>query len=552
MRRTTLVLPLLLLLAPGFVLAEEAALGDRVDAVFSEWNRWDSPGAAVAVIRDGEVVYKRGYGSGQLEYGIAITPAMPFHVASVSKQFTSMAIVLLAQDGKLSLDDEVREHVPELHDYGVSITLRHLANHTSGIRDQWELLAMSGVRLDDVITRDHILKVVARQRELNFVPGTEYLYSNSGYTLLAEIVARVSGQSFPDFTTERIFKPLGMSRTHFHDDHEMIVPGRAYSYAPQAEGWHKSVLSYANAGATSLFTTAEDLVLWLDNFRTGRVGGAEGLGALETRGVLGSGDEIDYALGVSHGKYRGTPVLSHGGADAGFRSFVLWAPEHELGVAVVSNLASFDSGGAAQRVVDAVLGDALEALEASDGERPTESVEIDEDVLGEYVGAYRLDIDALVTMQRRGRRLLVELPDGTSSAMTALSETEFRVDENGVEVRFERQPGSPAPAFVAKLGPETFAGTRIDPMATADLDELLGAYWSPELETLYRLVVEDGSLIARHSRKPDVTLTPVAPDEMLGDQWWFGKVVTERGDDGAVTGLRLTGSRVRNVHFERQ
>jgi CubicO group peptidase (beta-lactamase class C family) len=250
-------------------------LTKKVDQLFAAWDKPESPGAAIAVIKDGAVTYQRGYGSANLEYNIPITPKTVFHVASVSKQFTAFAITLLVNQGKLSLDDDIRKHLPEVPDFGKKITIRHLLHHTSGLRDQWVLLAMAGWRLDDVITKEHILKIVRHQKELNFDPGEEHVYSNTGYTLLAVIVERVSGKSFREYTEANIFKPLGMTSTHFHDDHEMIVKNRAYSYAPVKDaGFKLAALNYANVGATSLFTTAEDLVRWVLNFEDKKVGGA--------------------------------------------------------------------------------------------------------------------------------------------------------------------------------------------------------------------------------------------------------------------------------------
>jgi CubicO group peptidase (beta-lactamase class C family) len=536
----------------------DAGLRRSIDAVFAEWDRWDTPGAAVAVVRDGEVFYLRGYGSAQLEYSVPITPSTVFHVASVSKQFTCMAVELLAQEGKLRWDDEARRYLPELPDYGAPITLRQLANHTSGIRDQWELLAMSGFRLDDVITREHILKVVLRQRELNFDPGAEYLYSNSGYTLLGEVVARVSGKTLRELAEERIFRPLGMSRTRVHDDHEEIVPGRAYSYGPrQGGGFRNSVLSFSNSGATSLFTTAEDLTRWLRNFETGTVGGADGIAHLTTPGVLQSGKTIDNALGLMRGVYRGAPAISHGGSDAGFRSFLLWLPEHRLGVAVLANLSSFDAGGAAQKVVDTVIGDRLAAPPVSPlpggadaaSRRP---VELPAAVLGEYLGAFQLDIGALVIITRRGLGLQARLSDGEESALVPLSETELRAEANGALLTFDRDPGKPAPGFTARLGGETHTAKRVEPIAAAGLAELAGDYWSDELLTGYRMVIEDDRLVARHARHPDVALYAIAPDSLVGDAWWFSRVAMTRDAAGRVDGFRLTGGRVRNLRFERR
>ncbi|HET9532790.1 MAG TPA: serine hydrolase domain-containing protein, partial [Blastocatellia bacterium] len=303
------------------------------------------------VVKDGSVIYKRGYGSANLEYNIPISPSTIFHVASVSKQFTAFAINLLASQGKLSLDDDIRKHLPEVPDFGKKITIRHLIHHTSGLRDQWELLAMAGWRLDDVITKEHILKMVRHQKELNFDPGQEYLYSNMGYTLLAVIVERVTGQTFRQWTHENIFKPLGMTDTHFHDDHQMIVRNRAYSYAPEREsGFRLAALNYANVGATSLFTTVEDLAKWMQNFEDMKLGGRGVIEQMYQQGVLNTGQKIDYAFALGIGKYRGLRTVGHSGGDAGYRSHVVWFPEQRFAVAVLSNLATFNPVRLSQQV----------------------------------------------------------------------------------------------------------------------------------------------------------------------------------------------------------
>jgi CubicO group peptidase (beta-lactamase class C family) len=335
-----------------------ARLAPVVDSIFADMNRADGPGAAVAVLQDGRIVLERGYGRAQLEYDAPITPATVFHVASVSKQFTAFAIALLARDGRLSLDDDIRTHLPELHDFGRRITIRHLIHHTSGIRDQWELAMMAGWRLDDVITRDQIMALMRRQRELNFEPGAEHLYSNMGYTLLAEIVERASGQPFGEYLRQTVFEPLGMLSTHVHNDHERVVPNRAYSYRPGAggAGWRNAVLSYANQGATSLFTTAGDLARWLRNLETAQVGGPDVVAQMFERGVLRSGDTLDYAFAIVRSEYSGRPVWGHGGADAGFRSITVHFRDDGLGIVVLSNAANADPARHALAVADAFLG----------------------------------------------------------------------------------------------------------------------------------------------------------------------------------------------------
>ncbi len=318
-----------------------------------------TPGAAIAVQRDGKLIYSKGFGYANLEDEIKIKPTTIFHIASVSKQFTAFAIAMLADQGKLSLDDDIRKYLPEMHDFGSVITINHLVHHTSGLRDQWNLLTMAGWRMDDVITQKQIMRVLSRQRELNFKPGAEMLYCNSGFTLMAEIVSRVTGESFDTWTKKNIFDPLEMKNTFFYMDHERIVKDRAYSYYQSASGYKKSVLNYANAGATSLFTTVEDLSLWAINFEKIKVGNANVMKMMNQRFVLANGDTITYALGQGIRKYKGLNIYTHGGGDAGYRTYLLRFPDQHLSISIFSNLASFDPGGISFALADLYLADQL-------------------------------------------------------------------------------------------------------------------------------------------------------------------------------------------------
>ena len=331
----------------------------RVAQVMSDYDS-TTPGGVVAVVRGGKLVFARGYGMANLEHGIPNTPATVYHMASVSKQFTAFATLLLADEGRLSLDDDIRTHLPELPDFGTRITIRHLIHHTSGIRDQWTLWGMAGGRLDDVITHADLMNLIRRQKELNFTPGAEYLYSNSGYTLLSEIVARVAKEPFGVFMKKRVFDPLGMKNTQIYDDHERLVKGRADSYRRNESGqWSKAVLSYANRGATSLFTTAPDLALWLDNYRTGKVGGTRLVQQMQQRGVLNKGDTLTYAAGLVIWKDRGLQAISHGGSDAGFRTSVSYYPEVETGIILLGNEAGFNTSQFSDDVAEAFFGDRM-------------------------------------------------------------------------------------------------------------------------------------------------------------------------------------------------
>jgi CubicO group peptidase (beta-lactamase class C family) len=457
------------LLVLGFAIVVTAGVEDegaKVDELFAQWNRPDSPGAAVGVIKDGEVVLLRGYGCANLEYGVPVTTATVFDLASVSKQFCALAIMMLADQGKLSLDDDIRKILPEVPDFGRTITIRHLLHHTSGLRDWPANLAIGGWRMDDVIAFDQILQMVRHQQDLNFEPGAEYTYSNTGYNLLAETVARVSGRSFRQWCDENIFKPLEMSHTHFHDDHSEIVPNRAYSYYDNpSRGYNKAVENLTALGSSSLYSTVEDLMKWLLNFETGTVGGPALLTRITEQGVLNNGEKISYARGLVVEEYRGLRSIGHGGSWAGFRTDLIYFPEKRLGVVVLCNLSSMRAGMLSRRVAEIYLGMQPEP------EQP------------------------------------------------------------------EREQGEAVP----------FA---IDPAALA---EYTGTYYSPELDTSYIIVVEDGRLKAKHFRQGDQWLSASGKDEFLGDEWWFNSIRFTRDDQGRIAGFTVTDMpRVRNVKFIRK
>lgn len=373
----------------------------QVDQIMSLLTTPDKPGATIVVAKGDQLLLNKGYGSANTEYNIPNGPKTVFHIASVSKQFTAFSIAMLADQGKLSVDDDVRKYIPELPDFGQKITIRQLIHHTSGLRDQWNLLALAGWRLDDVITKNQVLRIMSKQKDLNFKPGDEFSYCNTGYTLAAEIVSRISGKSFDEWTQENIFKPLGMTNTLFYEDHDRIVKNRAYSYNDFGGELKKSVLSYSTAGATSLFTTAEDLVKWSNNFRTMKVGNPKIMALMEERGILNKGDTTGYAFGQDLGKHRGLKTAAHGGADAGYRSFLLRFPDQQYTIVVLSNIGSFNTGRVAYQLADIYLKDLLKDEEKKTTPASTpqkDEVKVSSELLKLYSGQYELRPGFVVTM----------------------------------------------------------------------------------------------------------------------------------------------------------
>jgi len=527
----------------------------KVDQLMAFYNK-STPGGVIAVIKSGDVVFSKGYGMANLEYGIPNTPHTPYHMASVSKQFTAFAVAMLADQGRLSLDDEIHKHFPELADFGQTITLRHLLTHTSGLRDQWNLWMMAGGRMDDVIRQEDLFRLIERQKELNFDPGAEYTYSNTGYMLLAEVVTRVAGEDFGDWMQEHVFGPLEMTSTQIYDDHERLVEGRAYSYANSAEGIKKAVLSYANAGATSLFTTAEDLAHWLRNFRTAEVGGPAVIEQMQERGVLVSGDTLGYALGIGIGTYRGLRRIQHGGADAGYRTMLTYYPEIDAGVVVLSNYGSFNTGQMANNVADAFFTEHMEPVEQAPADPvPEAGVTIASDLLDAYAGEYALNEGPILQIVRTDDVLYAQVEGQPRVLLTALADTLFRIDVPGEDVRisFHVEPdGSVERGTVHQQSDSPFR--RIEPWEpdVESLASFTGKYDSPELETFYSVIVDGDQLVARHRRHGDITLTPTEEDTFEASEWFFGTVLFERDDAGRITGMRVSNGRVRNLLFEKQ
>ncbi|MHA2282481.1 MAG: serine hydrolase domain-containing protein [Promethearchaeota archaeon] len=345
---------------------------EKVDKLFKQWDKPDSPGCALGIVKHGDIIYKKGYGMANLEYGIPITPQTVFNMGSISKQFTAFSILLLEKEGKLSLEDKIHSYLPYLPHFGKKITIQHLLNHTSGLREERELLMMSGWRDDHFVTQSDILNIVKRQHELNFEPGSEYLYSNTGYTLLAEIVKTVSGMEFTDFTDLHIFKPLGMEKTHFRRSHQQIVKNCASPYRSiSIHGVEKSVLSFVTVGPRGLLSTVEDLAKWDKNFYSGKVGGLDVVKKMIQKGVLNNGKKIEYANGLNILKYRGLHTVEHGGGNPGFHSFFLRFPSHQITIICLGNFGEFPAAFKSFRVADIIL---EKKLEKKSEKKPEEEI----------------------------------------------------------------------------------------------------------------------------------------------------------------------------------
>jgi CubicO group peptidase (beta-lactamase class C family) len=547
MRRHILVVSALLPLSLRPALAQTPAdsLRVAVNRAFASWSNADGPGCALGVARDGNVVYQNGYGMANLEVEAPITPNTIFHVASVSKQFTAMAIMLLAKDGKLSLDDDIRKYLTEIPDYGHKITIRHLLQHTSGLRDQWDLLFLARGRFEENrITESDVLEIVARQKALNFVPGSEYVYSNTGYTLSAIIVKRVSGKSLREFAEERIFHPLGMTSTHFHDDYTMVVKGRAAAYVRGADGkWHVSLPNYDTYGATSLFTTVGDLLKWDANVWKPTVGDDAILREMRTSATLTNGDTTGYGLGIFTEVYRGARLVGHSGGDAGYRTYLGRFPEQGLSIVVLCNAGPANPGALTRAVADVYLGAKLAAAEASPKPALSLTAEQLTPLAGVYVAA-NTGGPMFITL----RRDTLILGRTAGPVLIPLAERRFSVRGQPVELEFLPN-GDVVQTFTAwpSRKPITLKRYELARLARSDLERYAGNYFSEELGATYSVTATDSTLVfkTRWGSVNGVVVRPAYGDTFTGDVL----VTFTRGRGGKIDGALMSTGRVRNVRF---
>lgn len=515
-----------------------------VNAIFAEWNSLDSPGCSVGVARGGEPILARAYGMADLEHETRNVPETIFEAGSVAKQFTAAAIVLLAQQGKLSIDDDVRKHVPEVPDYGSTITLRHLLTHTSGLRDWGTVLEAGGwPRGTRIHTHAHVLDIVSRQKAVNFLPGAEYLYSNTGYNLLAIIVERVSGQAFAAFTKRNIFEPLQMTRTEWRDDFARVVKGRAMAYTREGKGF-RAQMPFENVhGNGGLLTTVADLLRWNENFVDGTVGGSGLRDELQRQARLTSGREIAYAQGLVVSQYRGVSEISHSGSTAGYRAFLARYPEQRVSVAVLCNVAQANATLLAHQVAEVFLGTAFQP------ERRIEAIEIPSKILAARAGLYRNSrTNEPLRIIFDGGRLRVE----PGSDLIPLSESRFRFATGARQLEFV----GPDPTSGTRIRLRTDEGDLIDlervpevaPTAV-QLGEYEGEYHSDEAEATYVAAVVDGRLVLR--RRPDATLQlePAYTDAFTTQVGWLARFI--RNGAGRIESLSLGLGRVRDLRFAR-
>lgn len=504
--RSSIFIALITALPAGMAAATMADNSNNaaVDQVFSDLQKPGSPGCALGVYRNGQIIYSRGYGLASVELDAPITPQTVFDIGSTSKQFTAASILLLEEQGKLSLTDDVRKYIPELPDYGHTITILNLLNHTSGLRDYLTLLVMAGNNIDSVTTDEDALALVSRQKKLNFAPGTQFLYSNTGFFLQSLIVKRVSGMTLEKFATQNIFQPLGMTQTTYRDDHTLLLPHRALAYDPLDNGGYKLNVSYfEQLGDGAVHTSVDDLVKWDENFYTGKVGGQQLVSEIQERGTLNDGKTLDYAKGLFIGEYRGLHTVRHGGAWGGYRAELLRFPAQHFSVACLCNLSNANPERRAEKVADVYLASLMQPAKPTTAvgtnEKSPATVILTPEQIANMTGLYRNPKDGSLIRILSDNGKLQWRAYGHAFDLAPLSPTEFVPLKFPYDIKLLFQPSanSNTSAITVNGDPELAATYQRAVAFTPSLSDLAayaGDYFSDELAVVYHLRVTDGKL----------------------------------------------------------
>lgn len=518
-------------------------LSQKVDRIFSVYEKAGSPGCSLGVIRDGNFAYRKAYGLANLELGVPLSPRSVFYMGSVSKQFTAASIVLAAKQGYLSLDDDVHKYIPELSD-GHVVTLRQMIHQTSGFRDFFTLLSLSGHDVENFNSPEDILEMVARQKELNNVPGDEWIYSNTNYFLLGIVVKRATKKSLAEFASENIFQPLGMTHTLFYDDHTVVVPDRvaAYDSDPPERFRVDWSTTYDLVGGGGLMSSVEDLLLWDRNFYADRLGKGTLVEELQTPGVLNNGNKISYAMGLDLGSYRGSPIIEHGGALFGYRTELLRFPDQKFSVICLCNLASAVPESLAREVADIYLADTLQAGGSTLNPLSNESLPDPALFAGKYLDPRT---HLMYTFSVSNGNLMA-----WGAVLRRINANQF-YDLGSNVIAFNSSEGT----MHAKLdlkGETYFSGNRVQELHLGEpvLASFTGRFQSPELDTVYRLSLESDSLTLRNRDNPPQKLTPIAKDEFdAGD---LGRLVFQKDSSGRVLSFRVFAQDARGVAFRKE
>jgi CubicO group peptidase (beta-lactamase class C family) len=523
----------------------------KMDKLFDFWNRLDQPGFAVVVVKEGQVVYQNVFGLACQEHGVAIAAKTVFNIATAAQPFVGMAVALLENEGKLSLDDDVRKYIPEIPDFGTPVKLRHLLYQTSGLRDWLSVLQLGG-RDKEEVTFEKVLNIVKAQKQLAFPPGDRFQDSNTNYDLLAETIKRATGRPFSDWAWENIFKPLKMTRTQFRDNFRSIFDDQAFTYNFTRREYLKGIDNLSLTGSHSLFASIADLAKWLLNLETGQVGGKDVFARMFTAGRLNNGQSSGFGYGLNIEAEKGRWRVSRIGNWAGSGAALVYYPDQKFGFAMLANWDYDPVEGFLQNIVDTYIPAPVEPVKKSPPAAAKKKVKVSPEILDSYAGDYRIAPGQVCTISRKGDQLIVSLP-GMNFPLAALSKTEFLLAFGDIRITFQKNKEGKVQQFVWKQGGEEQIAPKIVLIAPTpqELQEFTGSYFNAELDLRYAVELRGDMLIVNAPGQNEIRLAPDEKDHFTTSSRVFPMVVFQRDGQNRLAGFIIDSDPVRDLVFKK-
>lgn len=513
----------------------------KADSIINHYSQPDAPGMAIGIIRNGKVTYKKTYGLANLEDRISVTDSTAFDIASVSKQFTAFIALMAEQDGKLSLNDDIRTYLPELKHLPYTITIRQLANHTHGLPDFTNIKRLQGFGMESQITNTEAVNTVLAIKSINFISGEQYKYNNTGFILLAEILHRIYKKDFADLIREYIFNPLHMNHTNAVNNPEIIIPNKAESYKENKGHFIKKPLGQMENGSSNIFTTLNDLCRWAVNFQNPTVGSREIYQKMQQNTYLSTGEKIEYGLGLQTGKYKGLDIVFHGGGTAGYRAYILHVPAYHLSIVLMSNKGNFDGLLIAYKLIDVFLED-HEVLPALPKKTTYTSTE-----LKQFEGTYEIDPGNYMEITTDGKKLYAW---GSKTPLESIGDHKFSIPFIPTAyITFHTGK------LIFSIGDFVFTCKKeiLNPPdeSKMDLHQFIGYYKNEEFNTIYELIIKDNKLVARHAINPEVILHPLSLKSFYSREPFLGRIHFEYDKNNKMKGFILSGANMFNIQFKK-
>lgn len=535
---------------------------DRANALFTRWESLGSPGLSVMVVSADSLLFRNNYGAANLEDNVPIKNSTVFNVASLSKQFTAFGIALLVDQGVISLNDDVHKYIPELPDYGYKISILHLLTHTSGMKDQYDLLYLAGWAPEDVITNTDALQLIFRQKELDFVPGSFFRYCNSGYSLLALVIERATGQRFAGWMQQHIFGPLGMTSSFFITDHEKVIENRADSYKKAAKGYAKSFIHSTTQGANGLHTTTDDLLKWVKNYSDIKVGNERVMYLVQNLPDVNqlvsdtlkesSTLTLGYGFGQAITEYRGRKLIWHDGADAGYRSYIGRFPEKNLAIIICGNDELLDPKNIALRLADIFMDGEFKPRTSSTTAEQVKNI-VPGTVERKIEGYYKFPGDSLLYIYVIDHNIYGQFNGNESKSFPIYPTSGNSFASEDKRLMFSLSNNEKDSAAILSFSRN---GRHISTEKKYDIDlqnyaQYVGTYLCRDLPVSYMLKIEGDKIVLLQPRNHRIIIKPIERDHFGGEYWWARDIHFFREKNGTINGFRIDNGRAKGILFNK-